>query len=186
MTSPALALYSDVALDYVHGYADMVDRDRFRRFTGKTRPSRRCWRSGTFWRARSQRYSRTGAHEPMIPRDRGFCGLKHQPLSQEPVDPLKASDVQHSAQEGPPSVPVLAIEPPSPPLPVPAPPSAPAPGVDPPRRSDFAYTPQEYAPIVAAAIAAAMKDNCACAKTSAPTQVDWCAWSAAPSLGLCG
>ena len=118
--------------------------------------------------------------------ERGFCGLKHQPLSQEPMDPLTASDVQHYPQEGPPSVPVLAIEPPSPPLPVPAPPGAPAPGVDPPRRSDFAYTPQEYAPIVAAAIAAAMKDNCACAKTSAPTQVDWCTWPAAPSFCLCG
>ena len=69
-------------------------------------------------------------------------------------------------------MPVLAIEPPSPPLPVPAPPGAPAPGVKVAPAATFAYTPQQYAPIVAAAIAAAMKDNCACAKTSAPTQVD--------------
>jgi len=73
-------------------------------------------------------------------------------------------------EEGPPSVPVLAIEPPSPPMPVPAPPGAPAPGVKPEPAATFAYTPQQYAPIVAAAIAAAMKDDCACAKAAAPTQ----------------
>lgn len=74
-------------------------------------------------------------------------------------------------QEGPPSVPVLAIEPPSPPLPVPAPPGAPAPGVNAEPAAPFAYTPQQYAPIVAAAISAAMQDGCGCAMTPAPTQV---------------
>ena len=74
-------------------------------------------------------------------------------------------------QEGPPSVPVLAIEPPSPPLPVPAPPGAPAPGVNAEPAAPFAYTLQQYAPIVAAAISAAMQDGCGCAKTPAPTQV---------------
>ena len=66
-------------------------------------------------------------------------------------------------------MPVLAIEPPSPPMPVPAPPGAPAPGVKTEPAATFAYTPPQYAPIVAAAIAAAMKDDCMCAKTS-PTE----------------
>ena len=84
-----------------------------------------------------------------------------------------AIDMQHplTLQEGPPSVPVLAIQPPSPPLPVPAPPGAPAPGVKVGAAAAFAYTPQQYSPIVAAAIQAAMKDNCACAKSTVPTQV---------------
>lgn len=67
-------------------------------------------------------------------------------------------------------MPVLAIEPPSPPMPVPAPPGAPAPGVKTETAATFAYTPQQYAPIVAAAIAAALKDDCACAKNAAATQ----------------
>lgn len=100
---------------------------------------------------------------PGMPGPAGVAGVKG--LSGEP------GQNGTPGQEGPPSVPVLAIEPPSPPLPVPAPPGAPAPGVKVAPAAPFAYTPQQYAPIVAAAIAAAMKDNCACAKTSAPTQV---------------
>jgi len=39
VTSPALALYSDVALDYVHGYADMVDPTGFDGLPGKPGPA---------------------------------------------------------------------------------------------------------------------------------------------------
>jgi len=64
---------------------------------------------------------------------------------------------------GPPSPPVLPIEPPSPPLPVPAPPGTAAPGVQAPPPAPFAYTPEQYEPLMSAAIAAAVREGCRCA-----------------------
>jgi len=64
---------------------------------------------------------------------------------------------------GPPSPPVLPIEPPSPPLPVPAPPGTAAPGVQAPPPAPFAYTPEQYEPLMSAAIAAAVREGCGCA-----------------------
>lgn len=56
-------------------------------------------------------------------------------------------------------------------LQVPAPPGAPAPGVHQEARAPLAYTPGEFEPLIAAAIAEAMKEDCSCAKQSSTTQV---------------
>lgn len=67
--------------------------------------------------------------------------------------------------EGPPGAPVNIVEPPSPPAPRHAPPGTAAPGVQTiaiPPRAVAAYTPFEYSPMIATAIAQASSQGCGC------------------------